>query len=109
MGAPILAHLIGLLRDLYGKTQGFLDRQDEPQLWYDRGYANGMVLALRALGHGDVLPADLAPDPDGEAWARIAEQALMPWGRAHAHGLERGHKETFEVLEEGESADTLLL
>ena len=99
MESPILTQLIRLLRDLYGETQGFLDRQDDAQLWYNRGYANGMVMALRELGLGDALPSDLALDPDGEAWGLIAQQALMPWGRAHAHGLEMGRKETFEVLE----------
>ena len=32
------------------ETEGYLDRQDDPQLWYNRGYANGMVKALRELG-----------------------------------------------------------
>lgn len=99
MESPILTQLIRLLRDLYGETQGFLDRQEDAQLWYNRGYANGMVLAIRALGRGGALPADLALDPDGATWEQIVKQALMPWGRAHAHGLEMGRKETFEVLE----------
>lgn len=99
MESPILTQLMQLLRDLYGETEGFLERQDAPQLWYNRGYANGMVAALRALGRGDALPTDLALDQDGEAWGQIAQQALMPWGRAHAHGLEMGCKETFEILE----------
>ena len=99
MESPILTQLIRLLRELYGESAGFLDRQDELQLWYNRGYANGMALAIRTLGRGGALPADLALDPDGETWEQIAEQALMPWGRAHAHGLEVGRKETFQVLE----------
>lgn len=98
MTTSVLTQLIELVQDLYGKTEGFLDHQDDAQLWYDRGYANGMLLALRALGRGDALPQALVPDPDGEAWARIAAQALTPWGRAHAHGLEMGRKETFEIL-----------
>lgn len=99
MEALILSQLITLLRQLYGDTQGFLDHPEDSQGWYDRGYANGMVRALRALGQGATLPADLELDPDGEAWGRIAEQARMPWGRAHAHGLEMGLRETFEILE----------
>jgi hypothetical protein len=97
----ILAQLIRLLRDLDGETQGFLERQDDAQGWYDRGYANGMAQAIRELGHGDFLPPDLALDLDGETWGLIAQQALMPWGRAHTHGLEMGRKETFEVLDGG--------
>lgn len=99
MESTLLGQLIQLLRSLYGETQGFLDRVEEAQLWYNRGYANGMVLALRELGQADALPLDLSLDPDGEAWGRIAEQALTPWGRAHAHGLEMGRNETYEVLE----------
>ncbi|MGE5152548.1 MAG: hypothetical protein ACM3ST_00905 [Bdellovibrio bacteriovorus] len=99
MESPILSQLIQLLRGLYEDTQGFLECQDDPQLWYNRGYANGMVLAMRSLGHGDALPPELALDPDGEVWGQIAQQALTPWGRAHAHGLEMGRNETIEVLE----------
>jgi hypothetical protein len=99
MASPVLVKLIELLGGLYGETQGFLDAPDDAQLWYNRGYANGMVQALRELGHGDALPADLALDADGAAWDRIAQQALTPWGRAHAHGLELGREETYEVLE----------
>lgn len=99
MESPILTQLMELLRDLYGETEGFLDRPDDAQLWYNRGYANGMVSALRELGHGDALPSELDLDPDGEVWGLIAQQALMPWGQAHTHGLEMGRKETFEVLE----------
>lgn len=99
METPVLTQLTRLLRELYGQTEGFLNRQEDAQLWYNRGYANGMVLAMRELGHGDALPSDLILDPDGPVWDQIAGQALMPWGRAHAHGLEMGRKETFEVLE----------
>jgi hypothetical protein len=99
MASPVLAQLSQLLQGLYGETQGFLDAPDDAQLWYNRGYANGMVQAIRELGHGGALPADLALDADGEAWDRIAQQAMTPWGRAHAHGLEMGREETYEVLE----------
>lgn len=99
MESALFGQLIQLLRSLYGETQGFLDRPEETQLWYNRGYANGMVLGLRELGRGDVLPLDLILDPDGETWGQITDQALTPWGRAHAHGLEMGRSETYEVLE----------
>lgn len=95
----ILASLIDLLRELYGETDGFLGHQGDAQLWYNRGYANGMVSALRELGYGDSLPRDLDYDLDGDAQDRIAEQGLLPWGRAYAHGVEVGRRETVEVLE----------
>jgi hypothetical protein len=95
----VLPRLVALLRDLYAQTDGFLERPDDPQRWYNRGYANGMAAAIQALGHGAALPADLDLDLDGNARDLIAQQLLMPWGRAYAHGSEMGHKETYEVLE----------
>lgn len=95
----ILTELVRLLRDIYSQTEGFLDLQDDAQRWYDRGYANGMVVAIRELGHESALPADLVLDLDGDTPNLIAQQSLMPWGRAYAHGADMGHKETLEVLE----------
>ncbi len=95
----ILASLIELLRELYGETDGFLEHQGDAQLWYNRGYANGMVSALRELGYGDSLPRDLVYDLDGNTRDQVAEQGLLPWGRAYAHGVDVGRRETFEVLE----------
>ena len=95
----VLPRLIALLRELYSETGGFLDRQDEAQLWYNRGYADGMVAAIRELGHGRSLPGDLDYDLDSVALNLIAQQSLTPWGRAYAHGAEKGHDETYQVLE----------
>lgn len=99
MDNPILIQLLQLLRDLHGETQGFIDRPDDAQLWYNRGYADGMAQAIRELGYGSALPPELLLEIDGETRDLIAQQALTPWGRAHAHGLEMGRRETFEVLE----------
>jgi hypothetical protein len=99
MDNPILIQLLQLLRDLYGETRGFLDRPDDAQLWYNRGYADGMIQAMRDLGYGSELPPELLLEIDGETGGLVAQQALTPWGRAHAHGLEIGRRETFEVLE----------
>jgi hypothetical protein len=95
----LLERLFALILRLRSETDGFLDRPDEPQAWYDRGYADGMVDAIRALGHGAALPPDLVREPDAATAALAAEQALTPWGRAYAHGLEMGRKETHDVLE----------
>ncbi|MFZ0791818.1 MAG: hypothetical protein WAM94_19570 [Chromatiaceae bacterium] len=95
----VLPRLIALLRELYSETGGFLDRQDEAQLWYDRGYADGMAAAIRELGHGGSLPGDLDYDLDSVTRDLIAQQSLTPWGRAYAHGAEMGHDETYQVLE----------
>ena len=96
---PVLPHLIRLLRGLYSETGGFLDRQDESQIWYNRGYANGRVAAIRELGYGESLPGGLDFDLDPAAPDLIAQQSLNPWGRAYAHGAGKGHDETYQVLE----------
>jgi len=94
----VLPTLIGIIHRLFAESEGLLERQDDAQIWYNRGYGDGVVAAIRELGHGDALPSDLAHQ-DTDLSSGITAQALMPWGRAHAHGFEMGRKETFEVLE----------
>lgn len=94
----VLSTLIVLIRRLHAESEGLLERQDDAQLWYNRGYADGILVAIRELGYGDSLPSDLAEGPDPDLEQAIRAQALMPWGKAHAHGVEMGHIETFEVL-----------
>jgi hypothetical protein len=90
----VLSQLLTLLCDLYEDTEGFLERSDDAQLWYNRGYANGMIEALRALGYGAQVESLIEPDaPDA-----VAGQALLPWGKAYAHGLDMGRRETQDVM-----------
>jgi hypothetical protein len=91
----ILSRLIQLVRELYADTEGFVDQTDEAQPWYNRGYANGLAAALQELGHGAALADAGALDPPDVA----AAHALLPWGKAYAHGFEMGRRETFEVME----------
>jgi len=91
----ILPQLLELICDLYDDSQGFLDRTDDAQLWYNRGYANGVIHALQRLGYARHVAAALeldAPDP-------IAGHEVLPWGKAYRHGWEMGRKETYEVME----------
>jgi hypothetical protein len=90
----VLSRLLSLICDLYEDTEGFLERSDDAQLWYNRGYANGMVEALRALGHGAQLESLIEPD----ATDAVADQALLPWGKAYAHGYDMGRRETHDVM-----------
>jgi len=93
-GMEIADKLINLLERLYGETAAYLDDQSDSQLWYNRGYANGMVAALRAKGYADRLAARLQTDPDG----LHQEDRFMAWTKAYHHGFEMGEKETLEVL-----------
>jgi hypothetical protein len=95
----LLEGLVALMLRLRSETDGFLDRPDDSQAWYDRGYADGMMDAMRSLGHGAALPPDLIHEPEGAGDVLTAGQASTPWGRAYAHGLEMGRQETHDVLE----------
>jgi hypothetical protein len=90
----ILDQLLDLLVELTAESEGYLDRQDDPQLWYNRGYANGMAAALRELGHGASVDALIQTDP----YELARDQDHLPWGKAYAHGREMGAKETRDVL-----------
>ncbi|MCB2261911.1 MAG: hypothetical protein LGR52_03085 [Candidatus Thiosymbion ectosymbiont of Robbea hypermnestra] len=92
----LLPRLLELICDLYEDSRGFPDRTDDAQLWYNRGYANGVIHALDQLGYARHVASALEPDgPDP-----IAGQEALPWGRAYRHGWEMGRKEAFEVIDD---------
>ena len=92
--AALLERLLSLIQRLYTETDGFLDRPEDPQLWYNRGYANGMIEVLTERGHTDVVLANLKPD----AADVIGGHQALSWGKAYQHGREMGASETQEVL-----------
>lgn len=86
--------LAEVIERLYRETDGYAENPSEAQLWYNRGYANGMVACFRARGHETELPAlqyDAADVHDRER--------VMEWHKAYHHGFEMGQKETAEVIE----------
>jgi len=91
----ILPQLLTLICDLYEDTEGFLERGDDAQLWYNRGYANGMIEALAELGYRAQVQSLVDPDPP----ELVAGQTLLPWGKAYAHGRDMGRRETTDVME----------
>jgi len=91
----VLPQLLELICDLYDDTEGFLERTDDSQLWYNRGYANGVIHALGRLGYARHVAGALDPDPV----ALTADQEFLPWGKAYRHGWEMGQTETHEVME----------
>jgi hypothetical protein len=92
--SSVLPALLDLICDLYRETEGFFDRRDDAQLWYNRGYANGMIEALAALGHAEQVARVVEPDaPDC-----VAGHELLPWGQAYRHGRDMGWRETNEVM-----------
>ena len=90
----LVQNLIDLISRLYDETVGFLESPDDQQLWYNRGYANGMINVLDASGYDCRLRERVDPDP----LEMIEGQEMMPWGKAYTHGLEMGERECKEVL-----------
>lgn len=88
----LLQQLLDLVDELRRETAGFLETPGEQQLWYNRGYANGMVLALRVIGGEMALHGRVPDDPE-----QIGGQLALPWGRAFQHGESVGRRETFEI------------
>ena len=90
----ILDRLLALIERLQAETEGFYDQPEQEQLWYNRGYANGMIAALHTLGYGDAVRSRVQVDaPD-----LLDGCELLGWGRAYQHGQETGARETHEVL-----------
>lgn len=92
----VLPQLLELICDLYEGSERFLDRTDEPQLWYNRGYANGMIDALGQLGYARHIGGSLDPDAQDPPFG----QEILPWGKAYRHGWGKGRQETIDVMED---------
>ena len=92
LSSELVRQLISLIDELRGSTAGFLDHADDQQMWYDRGYANGIVLALQALGQTEYLE-DRLPDNIAELDVHLP----MTWGKAYRHGETMGSRETYEI------------
>jgi hypothetical protein len=90
----VLDQLIQVVQELHDETRDFLNQADDQQLWYNRGYANGVTHALDELGFAPYLDQKLKRDPPDV----IQGHELMAWGKAYQHGFEMGEKETREVI-----------
>ena len=88
----LLNQLFDLIDQLREETKGFLEEPGDQQVWYNRGYANGMVLALRRLGQAQGLGRREPDDMD-----KLAAQLTLPWGKAYRHGETMGSQETEEI------------
>jgi hypothetical protein len=91
----LLQQMLDLIARLYADTEGFLQDPGDQQRWYNRGYANGMIRGLRALGFADQLERLPSVDPNEV----VAGHEVMAWGKAYRHGEEVGEREIRDVLE----------
>lgn len=92
--AQLVERLLQVADNLYAETAELSEEDTDLQLWYNRGYADGMIKAMTALGYvGELasLKAAGGPSPSGA-------ESFLPWGKAYRHGKEIGERETHEVL-----------
>jgi hypothetical protein len=94
MSEEIFQRLLQVVQDLYRETASLTENDSEPQLWYNRGYADGMVEAMLSSGYASRLEAAGVVVDN----SLISSQEFLPWGKAYRHGFEMGEKETGEVL-----------
>jgi len=85
----ILPQLLELICDLYDDSQDFPDRTDDAQLWYNRGYANGVIHALHHLGYARHVAAALEADAQDRARARRPCPGVRPTVTAGKWGGKR--------------------
>jgi hypothetical protein len=90
----ILQRLLVLVQQLYAETEGLIEGEGDLQPWYNRGYANGMLKALRAFGYGEQIVGLVAADPEDYQ----VGQEFLPWGKAYWHGFGMGENECRDAL-----------
>ena len=89
----VIEKLIGLVDQLYHETEDYEINPSDVQLWYNRGYANGVATLLVAQGHGEKIKPLIL---DAEDLYR--SEQVMEWHKAYHHGFDIGSSEAKEVL-----------
>lgn len=90
----IVSKLSELVIELYNETADYQDNPSDAQLWYNRGYANGVVDALKEKNLADALAGFINLDEAN----LYAGESIMEWHKAYHHGFDMGQKEAIEVL-----------
>jgi len=88
----VIDKLVGLVEHLYIESADYIDNPSDAQIWYNRGYANGVVAYLQAQGFAEKL-ANLTLDAPG----LHDNERVMEWQKAYHHGFEMGERESAEV------------
>ena len=90
----LFERLLPVMVDLYAETAELNQGDGDLQLWYNRGYADGMAQAMRQAGLSSELDLSGLPAP------LVIDQGevFLPWGKAYRHGFEMGEGETREVF-----------
>ena len=91
----VIDTLVGLVERLYQESEGYAQNPADAQLWYNRGYANGMVAFLNARGHADKIN-HLQLDAED----LYTGEQIMEWHKAYHHGFEMGLGESEAINKE---------
>lgn len=89
----VIDQLAALVEQLYVESENYSENPSDVQLWYNRGYANGIVSFLNARGHTEKIN-HLKLDAEDLYYG----QQVMEWHKAYHHGFEMGLRESGEVL-----------
>ncbi len=90
----VVKTLAELIERLYNETDGYIDNPADAQVWYNRGYANGLVAYFRANGLDQQLPSLNLDAADVHE-----KDHVMEWFKAYHHGFEMGEREAGEVFD----------
>jgi len=88
----VIDKLVALVEKLYVESENYSENISDGQLWYNRGYANGIVSFLKARGYTDEIN-HLKLDADN----LYHGEQVMEWHKAYHHGFEMGLRESGEV------------
>ena len=89
----VIDKLTELVEQLYEESENYSDNPSDVQLWYNRGYANGIAVCLNAQGYADKIN-HLNLDADD----LYNGERVMEWHKAYHHGFEMGLRESEEVM-----------
>ena len=90
----VINKLVSLVERLYMESEDYMDNPSDAQLWYNRGYANGVVAFLQANGFAEQL-SGMQLDPSD----LYKGDVVMAWHKAYHHGFEMGERESAEVYQ----------
>ena len=89
----IIEKLTGLIERLYQESEHYSENPSDVQLWYNRGYANGVAAWLISQGYDDTIK-HLGLDSED----LYHGEHVMEWHKAYHHGFEMGSRESKEVM-----------
>ena len=89
----VIEKLADLVEQLYEESENYSENPSDVQLWYNRGYANGIAAFLNEHGY-TVKINHLKLDADD----LYHGEQVMEWHKAYHHGFEMGLRESGEVM-----------